>query len=114
MRKLGSGLVAGIAVLVIATPLYAGSAKTYQVTGPVLEATSDTIVVQKGKDKWEIARDAATKVDGDLKVGAKVTIDYRMTAASVEVSRRGRSIPAEKVTSMLSSENERSMRSPGP
>lgn len=34
--------------------------------------------------------------------------------ASVEVRRSGRSMPAEKVTSMLSSENDRSIRSPGP
>jgi hypothetical protein len=59
--------------------------KTYQVTGPVLELTSDTIVVQKGKERWEVARDAGTKVTGDLKVGATVTIQYRMTAASVNV-----------------------------
>jgi hypothetical protein len=59
--------------------------KTYQVTGPVLELRSDAIVVQKGKDKWEIARDAVTKVNGNLKVGAKVTIEYRMTATVVNV-----------------------------
>jgi hypothetical protein len=41
-------------------------------------------VVQKGKDKWELARDASTKVDGDLKVGSKVTIHYRMTAVHIE------------------------------
>lgn len=34
--------------------------------------------------------------------------------ASVDVSRSGRSIPAVKVTTMLSSENDRSIRSPGP
>ena len=34
--------------------------------------------------------------------------------ASVEVRRNGRSIPAENVTSILSSEKDRSMRSPGP
>jgi hypothetical protein len=43
------------------------------------------IVVQKGKDKWQIGRDAATKITGDLKVGSKVTIEYTMKAASVEV-----------------------------
>jgi len=59
--------------------------RTYQVTGPVLEATNDMIVVQKGKERWEIARDSNTKVTGDLKVGAQVTIQYRMTAASVSV-----------------------------
>jgi hypothetical protein len=73
-----------LAVL-LAAPLYAASVKTYQVTGPVLELTSDMIVVQKGQDRWEIARDASTKVTGDLKVGAKVTIEYRMAATAVEV-----------------------------
>lgn len=63
----------------------AGAPKSYQVTGPILEVKDDVIVVQKGNDKWEIARDAATKVNGELKVGAKVTIEYRMTATSVEV-----------------------------
>ena len=61
------------------------AADTYQVTGPVLELTDKKIVVQKGDEKWEIARDASTKVDGDLKVGAKVTVRYRMTATRVEV-----------------------------
>ena len=59
--------------------------KTYQVTGPVLELTSDMIVVQKGKERWEIARDGSSSVTGDLKVGATVTIQYRMTAASIAV-----------------------------
>ena len=59
--------------------------KTYQVTGPVLELTNDMIVVQKGKDRWEITRDSNSKVTGDLKVGANVTIQYRMTAVSIGV-----------------------------
>ena len=62
----------------------AAGPKTYQVTGPVLEVRDDVIVVQKGKEKWEIARSADTKIKGELKVGAKVTIDYRMTAVTVE------------------------------
>ena len=63
----------------------AAATKTYQVTGPVLEVRPDAIVVQKGTEKWEIARDPSTKVTGDLKVGSKVTITYRMTAADVTV-----------------------------
>ena len=63
----------------------ASSAWAYQVTGPVLEVSDSKIVVQKGKEKWEIARTPDTKVTGDLKVGAKVTIEYSMTAKSVEV-----------------------------
>lgn len=59
--------------------------KTYQVTGPVLEVTDSVITVEKGKDKWQLARDKDTKITGDLKVGAKVTIEYKMTATTVEV-----------------------------
>jgi hypothetical protein len=78
-----------IAGSVLAALLFASAAgaatKTYQVTGPVLEVSDTMIAVQKGKDRWEIARDPSTKVTGDLKVGSKVTIEYRMTATAVEV-----------------------------
>ena len=73
------------AVVLAASLAFAGTPSTYQVTGPVLELTNDLIVVQKGSDKWEIARGKDTKVTGDLKVGSKVTIEYRMTAATIEV-----------------------------
>jgi len=82
MKKI---LVFACAFLFAATVAFAAGAKTYQVTGPVLEVNANTIVVQKGKDKWEINRDAATKVTGDLKVGSKVTIEYTMKAATIEV-----------------------------
>jgi hypothetical protein len=72
------------ALALAASPLLAAT-KTYQVTGPVLAVTDDAITVQKGQEKWEIARDASTKVTGELKVGAKVTIEYRMSATAVEV-----------------------------
>jgi hypothetical protein len=73
------------AVMLVATLAFAGAPKTYQVTGPVLEIKDDLIVVQKGSEKWEIARGKDTKVTGDLKVGSKVTIEYRMNAAAIEV-----------------------------
>ncbi len=78
-------LVLACAILIVASLAFAAGPKTYQVTGPVLELRDDVIVVQKGKDRWEVGRGPDTKVTGDLKVGAKVTIEYRMTAASVEV-----------------------------
>ncbi len=73
-----------LAALLSAMPA-AAATKTYQVTGPVLEVNDTMIAVQKGKDRWEIARDASTKVTGDLKVGSKVTIEYRMIATTVDV-----------------------------
>ena len=68
--------------LLLASPL----ALAYQVTGPVLEVTDSKIVVQKGKEKWELARDANTKVTGNLQKGSKVTVEYRMTATSIEAT----------------------------
>jgi hypothetical protein len=65
--------------------LCVSAALAYQVTGPVLDVTDNKIVVEKGKEKWEIARDKDTKVTGDLKKGSRVTVEYRMTAQSVEV-----------------------------
>ena len=80
-------------VLAVAAPGFAAT-KTYQVTGPVLAVTDEMIVVQKGTEKWEIAKDAATKITGELKVGAKVTIEYRMSAVSAEVKADAK--PAKK------------------
>ncbi len=65
----------------------AADVKVYQVTGPVLEVTPTSIVVQKGDEKWEISRTKDAKITGDLKVGAKVTIKYRMVATEVEVKK---------------------------
>jgi hypothetical protein len=76
-------LVAALAVT-LATSAFSAT-KTYQVTGAVLDVKPDMIVVQKGTERWEVARDASSKINGDLKVGAKVTIEYRMTATSVTV-----------------------------
>ncbi len=78
------------AVILIASLAFAAAPRTYQVTGPVLELKDDTITVQKDKEKWEIARDKDTKVTGDLKVGSKVTIQYTMKAASIEVKEEGK------------------------
>src|ERR1700682_5741514 len=73
------------ASLALSSVAFAAGAKTYQVTGPVLEVNDSIIAVQKGKERWEINRDSNTKVTGDLKVGAKVTVTYTMAATEVEV-----------------------------
>jgi len=73
-----------VASLAFSSVAFAG-AKTYEVTGPVLEVNDSMIVVQKGKDRWEMNRDANTKVTGDVKVGDKVHITYTMSATNVEV-----------------------------
>jgi len=70
--------------LTLSAPAFAADAKTYQVTGPVVSVTNDAITVMKGKENWEIAKDAATKTSGDVKQGDKVTVMYRMTATSIE------------------------------
>lgn len=89
-------LILACAFMLVATMAFAAGPKTYQVTGPVLEIKGDVIVVEKGKDKWEVAKSAATKVNGDLKVGSKVTIEYTMTAAKVDV-KEDKKTDAQKV-----------------
>jgi len=75
--------VIAVALALVATAAFAG--KTYQFTGKVLEIKDNTIVVEKGKEKFEMAKDANTKIKGDLKVGAKVTVQYESRAAEIEV-----------------------------
>ncbi len=93
MMKIARSLVAVLALTA------AGSAAAYQVTGPVVEVTDAKIVVtqEKGKnkgEKFEMARTADTKVTGELKKGATVTVEYTLTAKSVEV----KAAKAEKAT----------------
>jgi len=74
-----------VGLLAAAMMLAAPMAMAYQVMGPVLEVTDTKIVVQKGKEKWELARNANTKVEGELRKGAKVTVEYSMTATNIAV-----------------------------
>jgi len=94
MKNAKRSLFTFVSVLALSSTLFAGTTlaadKTYQVTAPVLEVTDSTITVQKGKEKWQMARTKDTKVTGDLKVGAKVTIMYTMTAVSVEAKGDGK------------------------
>ena len=86
MRTFKSTRMAAIggALLLGASLLLAAEVKTYQVTGPVLKVTPTSITVQKGNDKWEIARDQNTKMTAEPKVGEKVTIVYHMVAEEVK------------------------------
>ena len=96
MKKI---LIFAGAIILFSSLVFAAGPRTYQVTGPVLEMKDDSITVQKGSEKWEIAKDAATKVTGDLKVGSKVTIEYTMKAATIEVKDAGKKAepkPAKK------------------
>ncbi len=76
----------------------AAGPKDYQVTGPVLDVNDDVITVEKGKDKWEIGRNKDTKINGDLKKGSKVTIQYKMTATSVDVKDSGKKADSKTKT----------------
>ena len=71
-------------LLFLALALGARAQTSYQVTGNVTALTDTVVTVMKGDEKFEIARGSA-KVEGKLAVGSKVTIHYKMTAASIEV-----------------------------
>ena len=72
------------ASLALSSAAFAAGAKTHEVTGTVLETTPTKIVIQKGAERWEIDLDPQTKVSGELKVGAKVTITYAMSATKID------------------------------
>jgi hypothetical protein len=72
--------------LALSGAVVAAGAKTYQITGTVVEMTGSKIAVQKGTEKWEIDLDPTMKATGDVKVGATVTVTYVMSATKVEGS----------------------------
>jgi hypothetical protein len=100
-KKTLFGLVAAASVALNATA-FAASADSYQVTGPIVKVNDSTIVVMKGKEKFEVVRDSNTKVTGDLKVGEKVTIKYRMTAKEIEVKADATAKKADKAAAIPS------------
>jgi len=78
--------VLAVVLFGFAVPALARQPNSYQVTGVLSEVSDDLIVVAKGKENFEIARTADTKLTGDIQKGSKVTVRYRMTAASIEAS----------------------------
>jgi hypothetical protein len=72
--------------LALSGATFGAGAKTYQVTGTVVEMTGSKITVQKGTEKLEIDLDPTIKTTGDVKLGATVTITYVMSATKVEGS----------------------------
>jgi len=100
-------LIAVCAVLLLSSFALAAQPKSYQVTGPVLEVTSDTVTVQKGNEKWEIARDKDTKVTGgDPKVGSKVTIMYKRPFSFGAEPRAVRLVHRKSLTPVLPGPSE--------
>jgi hypothetical protein len=96
-------LMAAVSLL-LTSASFAADAKDYQVTGPVLDVTDSMIAVQKGKDRWELARDSNTKTSGEIKKGDKVTVHYTMTAVNIEAkAEKGAKKEAKKDSSPAAS-----------
>ncbi|HTO06870.1 MAG TPA: hypothetical protein VMR86_07400 [Myxococcota bacterium] len=85
MKRIVVGILAS--AVLAASAVHAADMKTYQVTGPVVSVTDDSIVVKKGKDDWTLAKDSATKGPA-VKPGDKVTIHYKMTATDIELKKK--------------------------
>jgi len=86
--KLLLSLIAA-ASLTAGTAAFAAGAKSYQVTGTILEVKPTMIAVQKDGERLEMDLDPQTKVSGELKVGSTVTITYVMSATKVEAAAAG-------------------------
>jgi hypothetical protein len=83
--KLLLSLIGAVSLTASSTALAAG-AKSYQVTGTILEVKPTMIAVQKGGDRLEMDLDPQTKVTGELKVGSTVTITYVMSATKADAT----------------------------
>ena len=63
----------------------AAGAKTYQITGTVVEATGSKVIVEKGGERFEFDIDPATvKGSAELKVGSTVTVTYVMSPTKID------------------------------
>ena len=84
--------------LVMMAGTFAFAAKSYQVTGVVLDVKADTIIVDKKGEKFEIAWPANTKLAGGtaVKKGDKVTVYYTMSATEAEIKSADPKAPAKK------------------
>jgi hypothetical protein len=114
MKKHSIHLLAAFVMTLAPALALAAAPNTYQVTGPVLELKDDLIVVQKGKEKWELARTPDTKIKGELKVGSKVTIEYRMTATTVEVKGTAAEKPARATSPTPATTTPKAPAAPAP
>ncbi len=79
-------LLAALSLALSGNVLAAG-AKTYQITGTVVEATGSKVTVEKGTERFEFDIDPATvKGSAELKVGSTVTVTYLMSATKIEAA----------------------------
>jgi hypothetical protein len=81
MKKM---IVLACMLIFMATTAGAGS-KTYMIDGTITDIKGDVLTIQKDNAKYEMTRDAGAKVNGEMKVGSKVTVVYKMTATTIVV-----------------------------
>jgi type 1 fimbria pilin len=87
-------LLAALSLALSGSVLAAG-AKTYQITGTVVEATGSKVTVEKGAERFEFDIDpTTTKGSAELKVGSTVTVTYVMSATRI-VPSASSTAPAE-------------------
>ncbi|MGN6719683.1 MAG: hypothetical protein ACTHLX_20110, partial [Candidatus Binatia bacterium] len=63
---------------------------SYRVAGPLVKLNDDVITVAKGNEQWEMRRNGETKVNGQLAIGSRVVVEYKLSATSIDVRRVGR------------------------
>lgn len=96
MSRMKTRLLLPLLLLLTPLSLRAESVRNYQVTGSIVALTDNVITVQKGDEKFEIARTATTKGEGKLAVGTRVTVYYKMSADSIEVKEPSKASSTDK------------------
>lgn len=73
-----------LALAFLAVALRAQPAREYQIAGTVVALTERVVTIEKAGEKWEIDRSAGPRIEGDVALGRRVTIRYRMAATSID------------------------------
>jgi hypothetical protein len=90
-NRMKRNVFAAVLALALVVPGVSFAVDAYQVTGKVVEFEKDkSVTVLKGKENFQITLDKDTKITGELKKDAKVTVHYKMTATSVEAKSEGK------------------------
>jgi uncharacterized protein YxeA len=82
MKKI---LIVVCVIFLITAVAYAAQDGIRKATGELVKITAESVVIKRGKGEMVITRDAATNIAQNLKVGEKVTVEYKMIATSVAV-----------------------------
>lgn len=90
MRKtlIGAALLMAVLLMGLGAASAQAAKHSYEMEGPVIEVNDTSVVVRHAGRNWEIYREGSTQLEGDIRPGDRVRVEYTMTATHLEVKAR--------------------------